>query len=153
MVQRNAKRGIQERKAAVQERLPLYPRQAWGELLRQLEVEGIAPPRSTFYVWANEADKLRSTAPTWTLAEDRTGNPRVVLDVMAALHEASNGRLACVTVDEAAWIVKLDAARPTLRDEPHPFGRPVLNLYFGALRFLRTEPGALDLELALGTNR
>lgn len=129
--------------------MQLFPRGTWGELLRELELEGAAPARRTFYSWAAEVDKRRSTDVTWTLAEDTTGNPRVVLDVMAALHEASSGRLYRVTIEEAAWIVKLAAARPGLGTEPHPFGRPVLNLYFEAQRFRVAAPGEFDLELAV----
>lgn len=129
--------------------MQLFPRGKWGELLRELELEGIAPPRRTFYVWAKEAT-LAPTKP-WTLAADETGRPDVVLRVLRAVHDASSGRIGQIGIDEATWIVRLVNAKPELLEAGDAVNATGVAPWLWAKRYLRASPSeyaAIDVELA-----
>ncbi len=99
---------------------------------------------------------------TWMLASDSTGRPDVVLRVLAALREASNGGITRIGQDDARWIVKIAEAAPRLlSNEPlerRVFaldGNPALEMLFFAQNYRVADDAgdtaellALDAELA-----
>lgn len=134
----------------MQTRALLYMAGQRSVLLRELEREGRAPSRRTFYSWIQDLGSAALGTP-WTVVEDKTGAPDVVLRVRRALHEASSGRVSNISVDEAAFIVAVVRAKPEMLERTEPFAPVGLAPWFWAQRYRRAQPSeyaAIDLELA-----
>lgn len=114
------------------------------------------PSRSTFYAWVKSwRDAQGDGSGLWTLAKDRTGRPDVVMRVIAAIYENSQGRRGTVTVDQARWLVKLAAALPAEWPDEHRAmvrsdGTPMILTIPGALRLLGSANRHLSAEKHYG---
>lgn len=89
------------------------PHQELVEILRDAEQELTwAPPRSTFYEWVGDwkARRSRDQSGPWSLGEDTTGRPDIVMSVLAALAGAAGGTPGPITYPEAKAIVRLGSA-------------------------------------------
>jgi hypothetical protein len=87
------------------------------EILEALELRGRnVPSRSTVYKWVGDWRAAHSSSDAvvpWSLATDRTGRPDIVMRVIAALDDATDGRRTfTVSLAQANWLVKLAAALP-----------------------------------------
>ncbi len=129
------------------------------EILRAAEDQfgKYAPSKTTFYRWLKEWDLAHPAdrGEQWSLFNDSTGRPDVVLRVLAALAGRSR-RPRTVSIHEAQLLVRLATAAPKLlRDtvtETRRGSYPAwgaLSLWRWASRYLSAESrGDLD-ELAL----
>jgi hypothetical protein len=141
---------VQALRLEVQTRALLYPPRQRSMLLHELELEGRAPARRTFYAWIHGLTPSTG-GEQWSVLTDSTGRPDLVFRALTALYSASDGRLSSITTDEARIIVAVALAKPTLLEETGPFTPAGLAPWLWAQRYLRAKPeeySAIDLELA-----
>jgi len=79
---------------------------------------------------------LRPTTATvpWTLAGDETGEPRLILDVLAAVITETEGRRRHISTEEARWVALVEKAAQL----PH------FDLYLVAREYLRRDEARKD---------
>ncbi|CAN5809295.1 hypothetical protein BH20CHL5_BH20CHL5_05760 [soil metagenome] len=92
---------------------------------------------------------------TWTLATDTTGQPAVVLRVLATLQRVSERQIDKIGQDDARWVVRLAEALPRLTSAKplppeliNPFGEPAVTLYLLAQIFRVADNANDSAELA-----
>lgn len=147
----------QQAREYVERRLRFHEYDDKADILRgaQLDLDW-APSRSTFYGWVKDWEnrRARDKSGYWSLANDNTGRPDLVMRVIAALVAASGGRGVRLTNAEAVWIARLGAALPdilalstvTPSGEREPAGER--RLYEEAARFVDAETADDEDRLA-----
>ncbi len=162
-------RGRDRRQTAreyVERRLAFRDYDDLSDVLKGAQQLDWAPSRSTFYLWVKawRAERARDQSGPWTLANDETGRPDIVMRVIATVHGQSRGRLNSVTTTEAKWIVRVALALPGIleadeaaeypADAGPGFGGQVILLWgaakvlTAARRYIRAEEAG-DVEQVL----
>lgn len=119
----------------------------FGAVLREMQLDGIAPSRSTFYEWvrAERAVSAADKSGAWSLADDKTGRPDIVLEVLSGIYYDSNTRVRSISHDEAQLIVRIATAVPEVLDKPE--GAWLIHSY--AHDYMRAKAANDQAELAL----
>lgn len=156
----NRKRKKLDQARVVLRRAVAGGRDDWAAILEQLQLDGIAPAKSTFYQWVREerAAEASDDSGTWSLATDKTERPDIVLALLAWLAVESKWRRTSVTVDEATWAVRLCAALPhdveatllagrRMDGKAPPPARSIFSFWQWVRAYAHKTPG-LDHELA-----
>lgn len=148
----------------VERRLGFHDYDDLADVLRGLEQTlPWAPSRSTFYSWVKQwrEARARDRSGAWSLLNDETGRPDIVMRVIAALIGQSRGRhRPTVTSAEAHWIVRLALAVPDILADQTQYRQvigvdpePVAATIPGALNLWAEALSYVEAESAADTNR
>jgi hypothetical protein len=115
MAFRNTRRSVlSEARTYLREQMALS-RRDYMTIHRELELRGVpTPSRSQWYLWIREEQKKAAadTSGPWSLADDQTGRPDIVLALLSWVIGESQWQRRSLTVREAFWAVRLCAALP-----------------------------------------
>lgn len=123
------------------------PRRVLDRLEADARYRGRVPSLRTVEAMAAEL-RARSSGPAWSLVDADAGDAALVLPVLGELAERG-GRVAHLTPETAAWVVRLRRAAPAL--EPYEAFRWATRYQLAAARGGSTHE--LDLELARETTK
>ena len=81
--------------------------------------------------------RVEDSSGRWGITESEGGDARLILDVLAAVIMATDGKKCSFTTTEANWVLKLRKAAP----DAHPYG-----VWLLAREYMRAQAKRLDTE-------